>query len=333
MGGKILAAISVMLLMLVVACSSKDANTTAVQVAEPTSTPYATYTPEPTSTEVPTATATPLPEPTSTVAPTSTPEPTATATPIPEPTPFPLLPWTPMTVEWETVMTQDSGNHAVFHLFVITNPNDSIGRFRVQLNAVDDQGLRIKGDRVWAVTEVAPNSQAVVFAEKDLDALFSTGVSSDPTILYREDWQQLVPHDWVIDNEESTDWQVIDGTIRGGAGPIPSPRLDRIAIENPKQNEFFTLDGTWALNKGDTRVGIHFICEHTRPLELIIQGIEENLRPVFQKLSHVTHYRIVWGHTFSVGPMERVEVSALGENGMTRDDGTTVNCHSWSVGK
>ena len=99
---KILAALSVMLLMLVVACSSKDANTTAVQVAEPTSTPYATYTPEPTSTEVPTVTATPLPEPT-TAAPTSTPTPighatatptsvpvaTPTSTPTPTPTPEP----------------------------------------------------------------------------------------------------------------------------------------------------------------------------------------------------------------------------------------------------
>jgi hypothetical protein len=86
---KILAALSVVLVMLVVACSSEESSTTAVQVADPTSTPYATYTPEPTSTEVPTATATPLPEP------TSTPEPTATATIVPTPTSTPTVTPTP----------------------------------------------------------------------------------------------------------------------------------------------------------------------------------------------------------------------------------------------
>ena len=57
------------------------------------------------------------------------------------------------------------------------------------------------------------------------------------------------------------------------------------------------------------------------------------LKDGFKSIKSIKNKSIFWGHTFSVGPMERVEVSALGENGMTRDDGTTVNCHSWSVGK
>ena len=63
---------TVLLVVLLMGCSSEDASAIAVLGADPTSTPSATYTPEPTSTEVPTATATPLPEPKATTLPTTT---------------------------------------------------------------------------------------------------------------------------------------------------------------------------------------------------------------------------------------------------------------------
>ena len=74
---KMIASLSLVFLMLIVTCSSEDASTPVVQVADPTSTSYPTYTPDPTSTT------TPLPEPTPIVAPTSTPELTATPTSVP----------------------------------------------------------------------------------------------------------------------------------------------------------------------------------------------------------------------------------------------------------
>ena len=114
---KILAAISVMLLMLAVACSSEDASTTAVQVAEPTSTPYATYTPEPTYT------ATPIPEPTPTVAPTFTPEPTATATAIPTPTATSTPTATPTPTGWEVYENSQSEEAFVQLRTVLTISN------------------------------------------------------------------------------------------------------------------------------------------------------------------------------------------------------------------
>jgi hypothetical protein len=161
---KVIAALSVMLLMLAVACSSEDTNTTAVSVVDPTSTPSATYTPEPTST------ATPIPEPTPTVAPTSTPEPTATATIVPTPTststptatptqtPIPLtvdmsitkLPvWDYRgTPDWK-IAGEDPPDKWAANLtqiencfdFQLTNDNEHPIRFAFSLKAFDEDGV------------------------------------------------------------------------------------------------------------------------------------------------------------------------------------------------
>lgn len=295
---------------------------------------------EPTINTLPTAT------PVSAIPAQSIPVPTSTPKPIPTNTPTQLLPtpiptpiWIPMNVEWER-MTVDLKDDAkmigysndqlpviwVYHLFVITNPNDHTGEIRFFLQGVDNQGAKFEDDpyKIFVTSKVAPKSTAVIPTWNRIE-------STDKPI-----------HDWLIDTEEldrcmallnssgiedkcSVFVRTINGVTSGGsawpAGVKTTP------IHDPIRNDLFTLDGDWIVNKTNNTLELSYVCEFVSPLETLyetygVTRIPDNLRPNFQTFPDIASTRIAYGKMVILKPGTKSKQSILSNDGQ---------CGYWKV--
>lgn len=241
--------------------------------------------------------------------------------------------WSPMTILTERMTIQVDASQVEDHLlYEIENPNESLGFVNFYIVGIDESGYRLSqdirgpsnggaNDYHWSVQVYVP-AKSKAFHRVSIAYNFGHEPPDKWEVALEETNRK-----WSSD--EITMVEVDNGVITGGNAwhrLEKGPGTHTQSVD-PRNNEFFNIDGGTIANKTENPIIIMATCTTTSPQP-------ENI-PTFKKFPEYVNDQVVWVHYIEINPRTKIVSREAGAALEPLLEGgslpRTTTCDSWEV--